>query len=105
MANSGAGIKLPFKGRYPESLDRLWTFSFYNYAVVFNFERPFNNDAAKAALAQAKIEYEQQRMRYRDLISSIVVDVQSSLDGLKRQLQVRAGFQDRHRVCGRVAAR
>jgi outer membrane protein TolC len=78
-----AGIKLPFKGLYPESLDRLWTFSFYNYAVVFNIERPFNNDAAKAALAQAKIEYEQQRMRYRDLISSIVVDVQSSLDGLK----------------------
>ncbi len=77
------GIELPFKGRYPASLDRLWTFTFYNYAVVFNFERPFNNDAAKAALAQAKIEYEQQRMRYRDLISSVVVDVQSSLDGLK----------------------
>ncbi len=77
------GIQLPFKGLYPESLDRLWTFSFYNYAVVFNFERPLNNDAAKAALAQAKIAYEQQRMRYRDLISSIVVDVQSSLDGLK----------------------
>ncbi len=77
------GIKLPFKGLYPESLDRLWTFSFYNYAIVFNLERPFSNDAAKAALAQAKIEYEQQRMRYRDLISQIVVDVQSALDGLK----------------------
>jgi outer membrane protein TolC len=83
MPTSTPGIELPFKGRYPEALDRLWTFSFYNYAVVFNFERPFNNDAAKAALAQAKIAYEQQRMRYRDLISSIVVDVQSSLDGLK----------------------
>jgi outer membrane protein len=82
-ASPTPGIKLPFKGLYPESLDRLWTFSFYNYAIVFNIERPFNNDAAKAALAQAKIEYEQQRMRYRDLISSIVVDVQSSLDGLK----------------------
>ncbi len=77
------GVELPFKGLYPESLDRLWRFSFYNYAIVFNIERPFNNDAAKAALAQAKIEYEQQRMRYRDLISAIVVDVQSSLDGLK----------------------
>ena len=50
---------------------------------MFNFERPLNNDAAKAALAQAKIEYEQERMSYRDLISSVVVDVQSSLDGLK----------------------
>jgi outer membrane protein TolC len=77
------GLALPFKGRYPAALDRLWGFSFYNYAVVFNIERPLNNDAAKAALAQAKIEYEQQRLRYRDQISSIVVDVQSSLDGLK----------------------
>ncbi len=78
-----AGIKLPFKGLYPESLDRLWTFSFYNYAVVFNFERPLNNDSAKAALAQAKIAYEQQRLRYRDLISGIVDDVEASLNGLK----------------------
>jgi outer membrane protein TolC len=78
-----AGIELPFKGRYPESLDRLWTFTFYNYAVVFNIERPLTNDAAKAALTQAKIEYEQERMRYRDLVSSVVVDVQSSLNGLK----------------------
>ncbi|MGO9060969.1 MAG: TolC family protein [Candidatus Binataceae bacterium] len=80
---STPGIELPFKGRYPESLDRLWRFSWYNYAIVFNFERPLNNDAAKAALAQARIEYEQERMRYRDLISQVVVDVQSSLDGLK----------------------
>ena len=29
------------------------------------------------------MEYEQERMRYRDLISQVVVDVQSSLDGLK----------------------
>ncbi len=78
-----AGIRLPFKGLYDDALNRLWSFSFYNYAVVFNLERPLDNDAAKAALAQAKIEYEQQRLRYRDLISSIVVDVQSSLDGLK----------------------
>ncbi len=77
------GVELPFKGRYPESLDRLWTFSFYNYAVVFNFERPLSNDAAKAALAQARMAYEQQRMSYRDLISQVVVDVQTSLDGLK----------------------
>jgi len=80
---STPGIELPFKGRYPESLDRLWRFTWYNYAIVFNFERPLNNDAAKAALAQTRMEYEQERMRYRDLISQVVVDVQSSLDGLK----------------------
>ncbi len=49
---------------------------------MFNLERPLSNDAAKAALAQAKIAYEQERMSYRDTISSVVVDVQSSLDGL-----------------------
>jgi outer membrane protein TolC len=76
------GIELPFKGRYPESLDRLWRFTWYNYAVVFNFERPLNNDAAKSALAQARMAYEQQRISYRDLISQVVVDVQTSLDGL-----------------------
>jgi outer membrane protein TolC len=80
---STPGIELPFKGRYPESLDRLWSFTFYNYAVVFNLERPLSNDAAKAALAQAKIEYEEQRLNYRNEISSVVVDVQTSLDGLK----------------------
>ncbi len=76
------GVEVPFKGLYPEALDRLWSFEFYNYAVVFNFERPLSNDAAKSALAQAKIAYEQQRLNYRDLISSIVVDVQSALNGL-----------------------
>jgi outer membrane protein len=77
------GIKLPFKGLYSDALNRLWTFSFYNYAIVFNLERPLSNDAAKAALAQAKIEYEEQRLNYRNEISAIVVDVQTSLDGLK----------------------
>jgi outer membrane protein TolC len=80
---STPGIRLPFKGLYPDALNRMFDFAFYNYAVVFNLERPLNNDAAKSALAQAKIAYEQQRLRYRDLISSIVVDVQSSLNGLK----------------------
>jgi outer membrane protein TolC len=77
------GIQLPFKGLYGDALNRLWTFSFYNYAVVFNLERPLSNDAAKAALAQAKIEYEEQRLNYRNEISAVVVDVQTSLDGLK----------------------
>jgi outer membrane protein len=77
------GIKLPFKGLYDDALNRMFDFAFYNYAVVFNIERPLDNDAAKSALAQAKIAYEQQRLSYRDLISSIVVDVQSSLNGLQ----------------------
>jgi outer membrane protein TolC len=77
------GIRLPLQGLYGDALNRLWSFAFYNYAVAFNLERPLNNDAAKAALAQARIEYEEERMHYRSAISQVVVDVQSSLDGLK----------------------
>ena len=57
----------------------MWSFGFYNYAVALSFERPLTNDAAKAALAQAKIQYEQQRLQYRALISQIVLDVETQL--------------------------
>lgn len=77
------GITSPYKGLYGDALNRLWTFSFYNYGIFFNLERPLSNDAAKAALAQAKIQYEEERMLYRNTISQIVVDVQSSLAALK----------------------
>ena len=76
------GAKLPFGGVYGDALNRLWGFSFYNYAVTLNIQQPLMNDAAKAALAQAKIEYEQQRLNYRNSISQIVVDVESSLSSL-----------------------
>lgn len=82
------GTQLPFEGIYGDALDKLWGFSFYNYAVVLNIEQPLMNDASKAALAQAKVQYEQTRMQYRDLISSVVVDVESALSsvntGIKR---------------------
>lgn len=82
------GTQLPFEGIYGDALDKMWGFSFYNYAVVLNVEQPMMNDASKAALAQAKVQYEQTRMLYRDLISSVVVDVESSLSsvntGIKR---------------------
>ena len=73
------GSKLPFGGIYGDALSKMWNGTYYNYAAVINFQQPLMNDAAKAALAQSKIEYEQTRLRYRDLISQIVVDVQSAL--------------------------
>ena len=73
------GARVPFGGIYGDALNRLWGFSFYNYAVALDIEQPLMNDAAKAALAQTKIEYEQQRLRYRDSISQVVVDVEHAL--------------------------
>jgi outer membrane protein len=73
------GVKLPFGRNYSDALNNIWSFGFYNYAIALSFQRPLTNDAATAALAQAKIEYEQQRLQYRALISQIVLDVETQL--------------------------
>jgi len=77
-----AGNRLPFGGIYGDALDRLWGFSFYNYAAVLTFQMPLDNAVPRAALAQAKVLYEQQRMFYRAALSQAVVDVQSALANL-----------------------
>ena len=76
------GNKLPFGGIYGDSLNRLWGFSFYNYAAVLTFQMPLDNAVPRAALAQARVLYEQQRMFYRAALSQAVIDVQSSLANL-----------------------
>ena len=76
------GNKLPFGGVYGDSLNRLFGFSFYNYAAVLTFQMPLDNAVPRAALAQARVLYEQQRMFYRAALSQAVVDVQSSLANL-----------------------
>lgn len=81
-ASGGIGVKLPLAGQYPTALNRLFRFTWYNYAVVFSFQRPLDNDAAKAALAQARTQYEQERMLYRNQVSQVVVDVEQALSGV-----------------------
>jgi outer membrane protein len=76
------GDKLPFGGIYGDALDRLFTFGFYNYAAVLTFEMPLDNAAAKAALAQARVAYEQSRMQYREALSQAVVQVESAIANL-----------------------
>ncbi len=76
------GIRLPFKGLYGDALSRLWGFSFYNYAAVMNFEFPIDNAAARAVLAQTRVQYETMRMQYRASISTAVVAVQTALANL-----------------------
>lgn len=85
------GSKLRFGGIYGDALNRLFSFGFYNYAAVLNFEMPIDNAAARGVLAQTRVEYEQLRMQYRADISQAVVAVQTALANLKADLQrVRA---------------
>jgi outer membrane protein len=77
-----SGNRLPFGGIYGDALNRLWGFSYYNYAAVLTFQMPLDNAVPRAALAQARVQYEQQRMLYRSALSQAVVDVQSALANL-----------------------
>jgi len=77
-----SGTKVPFGGNYGDALNRMWNFSFYDYAVVLSLRVPLDNDYANATLAQARVEYDQERLRYREEISKIIVDVESALSNL-----------------------
>ena len=77
------GTRLPFGGIYGDALNRLWNFKYYDYAVGANIEVPLANDYANAALAQARTEYDQQRLRYHEQISQIVLDVETALSNAK----------------------
>src|SRR5208282_3032884 len=50
-SGSVPGAQLPFGGIYGDALNRLWGFSFYNYAITLDIQQPLMNDATKAALA------------------------------------------------------
>ena len=78
----GSGTKLPFGGIYGDALNRLFGFSFYNYAAVLNFAYPIDNAAPRAVLAQTRVQYESLRMQYRAAISTAVVAVQTALANL-----------------------
>jgi outer membrane protein TolC len=76
------GNRLPFGGIYGDALNNMWNFSFYNYAAVLTFQMPLDNAVARAALAQARVSYEQQRMQYRASLSQAVVEVENALANL-----------------------
>jgi outer membrane protein TolC len=76
------GDELPFRGIYGDALDRAFSMGFYNYAAVLTFEMPLDNAAAKAALAQTRVAYEQSRMQYRQALSQAIVQVESAMGNL-----------------------
>jgi outer membrane protein TolC len=80
VANSGN--RLPFGGIYGDALNKMWNFGFYNYAAVLTFQMPIDNASARAALAQARVSYEQTRLQYRAQLSAAVVQVENALANL-----------------------
>ncbi|HTT75900.1 MAG TPA: TolC family protein [Candidatus Binataceae bacterium] len=76
------GFRLPFGGIYGDALNHMLNAQFYNYAGVINFEMPLDNAYAKAALAQARIQYEEARMTYRAAISQSVTNIEAALANL-----------------------
>jgi outer membrane protein len=76
------GNKLPFGGIYGDALDRLWGFTYYSYAAVLTFQVPLDNAVPRAALAQSRVQYEQQRVLYRAALSQTVVNVESAIANL-----------------------
>jgi outer membrane protein len=79
---SNNGALLPFGGDYGTSLNSLFDFKFYDYAAVLGFSMPLDNAAAKAALAQAHVAYDQSRMQYRQALYQSVLLVKSALANL-----------------------
>ena len=78
----GGCSKAPLGGIYGDALDRLWGFSYYNYAAVLTFQMPLDNAVPRAALAQSRVQYEQQRVLYRAALSQAVVNVESAISNL-----------------------
>lgn len=81
------GIRLPFGGGYGDAVDQMLNARFYNYAAVLSFEMPLDNAAAKAALAQARVSYEQARLQYRATLSQSITAVESALANLHADVQ------------------
>jgi len=77
-----SGDRLPFGGIYGDALNKMWNFGFYNYAAVLTFQMPLDDAAPRAALAQARVSYEQTRLQYRAQLSAAVVQVENALANL-----------------------
>jgi outer membrane protein len=60
---------------------------FYNYAAVLSFEMPLDNAAAKAALAQARVSYEESRLQYRAALAQSVAQIESALANVQADVK------------------
>ncbi|MGO9263460.1 MAG: TolC family protein [Candidatus Binataceae bacterium] len=82
-----SGNRLPFGGVYGDALNNMLDARFYNYAAVLSFEMPLDNAAAKAALAQARVSYEESRLQYRAALAQSVAQIESALANVQADLK------------------
>jgi len=81
------GVKLPFDGDYGTVLNNLFNYGYYNYEFVVNYERPLSNAAARSALGQSRVSYEQLRLQYRASLSQLVEQVESALANIHADIK------------------
>ncbi|HLW72300.1 MAG TPA: TolC family protein [Candidatus Binataceae bacterium] len=85
------GIAVPYQGVYGDALNGLGKFNFYHFQAGLNLDVPLANETAQAELANARIRYDQEQLRYRDLFNNVVSEVENALSALDRgREQVRA---------------
>jgi outer membrane protein len=81
-AGADNAAELPFTGGYGASMNRLFNFSFYDYALVLGFSMPLDNAAPRAALAQARISLDETKLQYRQALYQAALQVKAALANL-----------------------
>jgi outer membrane protein len=94
MPGQDNAAELPFAGGYGSSLNGLFNFAFYDYAAVLGFSIPLDNAAPQAALSQARISLEQNRLQYQQALYQAALQVKAGLSNLRAyQEQVESTAQ------------
>jgi outer membrane protein TolC len=69
----------PYDGDYSDSFDQWGNDNFNDYAVGLEFEIPFGNAEAKAALAQAQIDVRRASRELEQVVSGVALDVDRAI--------------------------
>ncbi len=77
------GFELPFGGEYAAALNRMFGFHFYSYTFMLSMEMPMDDAPIRAALGQAKAQYQQLREQYSATLNQTVVQVETALANLE----------------------
>jgi outer membrane protein len=81
------GFNVPYKGGYNTALANMFTLNWYQYSVFFQWAWQLDNATAKAALSEARVSYEGQRMGYREMLSQVITEVETALANVRADLK------------------
>jgi outer membrane protein TolC len=74
-------------GGYDEALSQLYDGRFYQYSIGAQFEIPLANAEAKAAYAQANVDFERNRLSLQQLQESITLEIKQAVSNLETALK------------------